>query len=716
MNPRHAILKAGQSLYRNDVPFQFSETVGGGLAHARFIDDGAKYTAGPMPPTVGPSRSGINLQFWLKQEKASGPGLTLFAADPSFQRARLMRAGDAVLQVTDYPLCQRIRVQARLKYGDTYNAVEVCIPNVKGLSRNYNTGRNGQWGGHVQGTLPDGRVLFIFVQDAKEKSPCGYRFEGANLYLTLYANLEPKNVSREGVDDLMAMHTGAFSTSLPPEYVQFLKTDPLISCPPKGPEISVEAQAALKIDTHVSMEFWLSIGEAVYPQSPLVLLDGFESPIWSATKPGAGNVGLQVAEKRLLELHKGWLKDGPRGTFLYGDAPEAKDSYVRRRGGQLHYFQVTSAYHSFLRTRSADWYGVARAVATHARTNHWIDGQCSHHKGLLPWSGAFSGNDHAVDSEGLLWSFLVDGDAIALDQWQKWATAYYPPAPGTNSREAVATVRQCDVAYWFTGDAKWQKLATDLLAPVLAENERVKQTDDWKQFYRGMPTGVNWHPLAHKKPLGWKQNLWEGILNVRDLAAQGRLEEALPLILHGADGDGNGPLGEAHVLLQMPLIYDYFRGKEVRDHGHHILYGTSKDGRARLFIDKSDSAPMELMIALGSRNAGDIPGTIVEVFDPTGKQTSYWNYTTDESSRFPRYPVAAEYMAWPDGWQVVRKPLTVTGPVGRYRVEVWGYNWLMLSGPLQTKWAEWQDCTGEFSYEGSDASGNWPAGSVMVGN
>lgn len=714
MIPRHAILKAGQSLYRNDVPFQFSETVGCGMAHARFLDDGAKYTAGPMPPTVGPAKSGINLQFWLKQDKASGPGLTLFSGDPSFQKARLMRAGDAVLQVTDYPQCQRIRVQARLKYGETYNAVELCIPNVKGLSRNYNTNRNGQWSGLVQGTLPDGRVLFVNVLDAKEKFPCGYRFEGANLYLTLYANLESKNVSREGVDDLMAMHTGAFSTSLPPEYVQFLKTDPLISQATQ--EIPADQQAAIKIDTHVSIELWLSIGEACYPGAPLVLLDGYESPIWSATKPGAGNAGLQVAEQRLLELHKGWLKDGPRGTFLYGDAPEAQDSYVRRRGGQLHYFQATIAWHSFLRTRNADWFGVARAATNHVRSCHWIDGQCSHHKGLLPWSGAFSCNDHAVDAEGLLFAWLCDGDAIALDQWNKWQAAYYPPASGTNSREAVATVRQCDVAYWFTGDAKWAKLSADLIAPVLAENERVKQTDDWKKFYRGMPTGMNWHPLAHKKPLGWNQAVWEGILNVRDLAAQGRLDEVLPLILHGTDGDGNGPLGEAHVLLQMPLIYEYFRGKEVTDPGHHILYGTSKDGRARVFIDKGDAEPLSLNIALGSRNKGDIPGTIVEVFDPTGKQTSYWNYTTDEASRFPRYPVAAEYMAWPDGWQVVHKSLTITGPIGRYRIEVWGYGWVMLNGPLQTKWAEWQSTEGEFSYDGQDASGEWPVGSVMVGN
>lgn len=724
MIPRHAIHPAGTFLCQDGAPIQFPESVGCGLVHSRFLDNGKPYTLGKVAPVVGLPPSGINLPLWLWLQKTSGDTRTQFAVDASVSKARLLRAGDAVVQVTDYPQCTRNRVGFRAKAGEVYQTIEICIPNVKGFSRQLNTNRNGQWAGHISGTLPDGRVLFVYVEDAKEKFR-GYRFDGGNLYLTIHSNAEPKDVSKEGVRDLNGYITGDFSTKMPPEYAEYLKSDPQIS--QAALEVAAGDQATQSSDCWLSLDFWLSIGESVSPGAPLVLLDGFESPIWS--KPKSSACDMRPVEMRLLGFATNKLANSPRGQLLYGDFAEDVSSYSRVRGSN-HYNWVTAAWRAVLRTGNATWYKLATAFSNYHR-NGWLDGQYAHAKGLAPWSSPY-GVFHCCDSEALLMAFLCDFDYIALEEYQRWQKAFVEPPATDYGRESTVACRMCRVAYAFTNDATWKARADKIETRVTQEVERIKQTSNWIDYGAGLPTSVNYHPLWTDKNLGlgWQ---CEGVLNVVGLAATGQLESVEGLILYGqwsyaGREIGFGPLGESHVALQMERIYDYYRGKKLTAK-RRTVYGTtiqtSLSSGSNVVIEKRDSADLPLRIATTTRKGGDCPPIVVDITDPAGKVTQQLDYRVYPALKFPaivqapngQWVMKKDQQGHVDGWPCAVTSIVLSGPAGRYKIRVWGHDAVLLHGPLQTKCAEWQDLSsGDFSYSGQDAEGNWPVGNVMVGN
>ena len=709
LKPCHAILKAGDSLYMGDIPYQFAEPVGGGMAHARFmLRDGASYSAGKSQPVVGPARSGlINLPLWLNQQLVTGASFTQFAVDASISKAKILRAGNSAMQQTDYPQCAKFSLMHRIKAGEQYNALELCIPGVKGFGSAFNTDRNGQWNGRVSGKLPDGRTLHIYVEDAREKYPRGYRFENGSLYLTLHKNLEPQDTSKAGVKDLRAFCTGTLSSVVPPAYVDLLTNDADVK--QAAVEVPVSAQASHVGEFYVSLEFWLSIGEPVEPQVPLVFLDGFESPIWSKPKPGACD--LSAVEERLTDLAQGWLDSGPRGQILYGDFsefPEGSPSYFYRvRGCGYHYFTTLERFRAFLRTGDGRAYEQARAMHNHVRDLCWRDGQCSLYKCLYPWwGGSYTGNGHWADAESLLFAWLVSGDYLSFMEWERWAKAWTEPT--RSDREATVACRQCKVAYWFTGDAKWKQRADVIEQRVLATIAAGKPGE-----------GILFHPLWTDKPLGLP-TMVEGALNVVDLAAGQRLETVSSLVRFGQwpvanTRTGPGLLGECYVGLQFERIADYYRGKQFRA-AHRVIYGVSKDGYSRVVIEKPDDQPSTLRIAIGQRIAGDIPFQQAKLTNPDGIGKvilPLWPPKKVLIDGVWQYPPGT--IGYIDGWQCAIATVPFEGKCGRYVLEVGNANGLLLHGPVSAGFAEWQSTTEEFKDVGQDSAGNWPAGSVMIG-
>lgn len=700
LKPRHAILPSGMSLHRDSIPYQFAESVGGGFAHARFMDDGKTYTAGKAQPAVGPQHSGIVLPLELRTVTAKGEAVAPFVVDATIAKARVYRAGSSVLQQVDYPLCIRNRSSFRVKAGEVYSAVEVCIPNVRGFGSQYNVSRQWQpWDGRIAGILPDGRWLHVYVEDAKEKFPRGYRFENGNLYLTLHTNLLPKDESKAGVHDLMAFHSGDLSCPLPKGYAELLTSDPLISqC---AQEVNAQAQVeyAKTAEFCIGMDFWLSIGEPVDPQPPLVLLDGFESPIWSKIKPGIGNDDLRDMERRLLELSMGWLHDGPRGSLLYGDfseAPQAQgvpNSYYRCRGAGFHYFAPLEAIRSFLQFGGRTRYTLAKAFHEHVRDHVWRDGQATLYKSLLPWACGTTVTGHWADSESLLFWWLVDGDYHSLAEYERWMKlAASAPQPTRNDRESCVFARQCRVAHWYTGDVKWKQWA---------------DTIEQRALTQPIGEGALFHPLWTDKVLPGTADNHEGALNVTGLVSVGQLERVSSFILHGqwpVSGNRIGPglLGEGYVGLQRERIYDYFRPRKLACK-HRVVYGTSKDLWVRVFVEKPDDAPRTLRIALASRKAGDLPQSTVDVIAPNGTKRTF------------TCPAPGTPQSFLDGWPVKVTEIPFEGKAGRYRVEFSGHEYQMVHGPMSTG-VEWQDCgAAEWAYPGQDANGEFPIGSVLVG-
>jgi hypothetical protein len=302
-------------------------------------------------------------------------------------------------------------------------------------------------------------------------------------------------------------------------------------------------------------------------------------------------------------------------------------------------------------------------------------------------------------------AWLCDGDALSLLEYERWLKAVTQPTE--TSREAVVPMRMFRVAAWYTGDPKWTQWADTI------------ETRMHAAIKAGVAmTGPGWHPLAYKTPPNLSGQCPEGILSIRQLASQQKLDDVASYILYGGrplDGQatGFGPLGEAQVGLQLEAVYDYYRGRHCTPK-HRILYGVSKDGRCRLTIEKTDDLPSTLRIALSSRG-GDIPGTLVEVYGPDGSHKTHFDYRVDESVRFPRYPLTPDVQGWIDGWQVVQKSVPFEGPAGRYQIEVWGHSKVMLHGPL-SKYNEWQNAEADCSYAGQDADGLWPVGNVLIGN
>lgn len=717
LHPTDALIPNGHALHMEGVPYASAETRGPWSVCRFMARDGATYTAGKAQPVVGPARSGqINLPLWLKVINNGVPALTQFAADPGVTKAKILRAGNSIIQQDDYPQCARFRWQHRVKVGDRLETLELFIPNVAGFNAEFNVDRNGKWDGRVSGTLQDGRELHVLVADAAEKFPRGYRFVNGNLYLILHAALLPRDVSKAGVPDLRAYTTGSLQNTLPPEYVALLKTDPEISAVCKdGTSAEEQASRSSRAEFYVSLDFWLSIGEPVEPQAPLVLLDGFESPVWSKPKPGVGNEGLEIAERRQYELAAHKLATGPRGSILYGDFPEQPNSYFRVRGNG-HYFWVTNSWRALLRTGRAEWYAIARAFGNYVRDQAWREGQQAHAKTLLPWN-EYGGNQHWVDSEALLFAWLVDGDYLSLAEYQRWLAGYYPPT--TNNRDSQVSCRMCRVAHWFTGDPKWLAIADQIEARITAEVERVKQTEQYKKYGVGMPTGVNWHPLAFRKPLQLDGHAPEGIASIRQYAASCQIDHLESLIAFGTtpvEGceTGYGPLGESHVGLQLETVYEAYRGTEFAPL-RRVYYGTNKNYTARVVVDKFISGNSSLIIAFSSRKSGDYQPQQVYLTYPDGRRVEL-----TAGARFPQYVdsgqgwvLAPEFVAWIDGWKVCQKRFQFDGPAGRYLVEVRGES-LLLHAPLGF-WSEYQDTGGEWLFPGSDVNGEWVTDSVLVG-
>lgn len=728
-SPAHALVKAGEALYANGAIVGVGHDVGPWRLVPFNYQPGTAYTAQPVP--VGFVDPPLPVANTLDLSMVVNDTAIKFTKDANTSKANIWRAGDATLQATYYPGATRYRLRYRVRPGSAINTAEVRIAGLFGQGGRYNLQRDGLWNGRVgcrQGI--NGPYCHVYVENAKEKYPRGYRFVRvssgdtvtSDLYLALHTNLQPKDVSRDGVVDLRAYLTGTLTTTMPPEYASMLQSDPLISQAAR--EIDAMTQASRPADFYLGMDFWLA-AEAPTPAAPLVLLNGYESPIWSKPKPGLAYEGLKQLESRALAEHKSWLAAGPRGSLLYGDFPEQPNSYYRVRNVD-HYFHCITSWRALLRTGNAEWYPVAKAFANYNRDMGWRDGWKTHGKGLVTWVGPWTVNGHWCDSEALLFNWLCDGDYLSLEEYEKWLKVITDgyPQPTRNDRESTVFKRMADVAYWYTKDARWQGWSKTIEDRFFVNLEKIKATDDYKKHGYGLPTGTQFNPLWTNRSMGLKHELNEGVLDMPGLAARQAVENDTSLIAYGVwpyvgNRAGPGLLGGAYVDLQAERLYEYFRGKPFKAK-RRIIYGTQADG-VRVNVEKDDATDSELCIAISTRIGGDIPPLIVEVTDPSGNMTTFFDYRVDPKLKFPTYVQTADggWVQSPaktslDGWGVAQTQIPFKGGPGRYSVRLWGWDGILAHGPL-SKYHEWQDTTGLYKYPGQDAEGVWPVGSVMVG-
>lgn len=705
--PRAALLPNGQSLYRNGEPYATATTLGP-WSRCEFDDDGATYTAGPMAPMLDGRK--WKTPASLPASVVVNGEATPLVRDASVTKALYYRAGQGELQATAYPSALFCRFRYRVKAVDEIQTLSLRFSNIVGRASSFNLQPNGSWDGRIATRLASTEPLHIYVLDAREKFPRGYTIEDGSLDLFVHTNDVPRDTSRDNVRDLRAYSTGNLISTLVPEYVGYLKTDPEIKR--AAEEIDADSQASRKNDLYVGLDFWVSL-EPVTPTAPLVLLDTYASPIWSPIKYGIGNAELQTAEQRLLSLNKSWLSDSPRGSLLYGDFQHDLKSYFRCRMNN-HYFHVTTAWRSFLRTTNPDWYSLARVFSNYYRDACWVDGWVSHGKGLLPSSGPWGLTTHWTDSEALLMAWLVDKDYLALAEYERWAksvSTYAPPT--TNDRESCVFVRMARVAAWYyPTEPRWSTVANAIELRLLAEVARVKTTDGWKKYGVGMPTGMNWHPLWTTKLNLDGRITYEGILSATELADSGQLSQAASLILYGIwplDGATirPGPLGENYVNLQIDRCYDFYRGRKIGTE-QRLIYATTNANAARVYVEKSDAKASRLRIAISQRIPGDLHPQQVFLTYPNGQRVEL-----TAGARFPQYVNSGQgYVLNPDqqgfvdGWTVAQKEFPYNGPSGRYLVEVTGHA-LLLHGPL-SNYSEWQDCTANVKWPGQDTTGQSP--------
>lgn len=763
MRPTHAIILNGYKLQGdgsdiasvgNDVtkwkhiPIEYDPDVTYSIA-AGACSDGRTWLASFSSSTL--TLGSDTLTFQIVENGTS----TSFTRDGSVTEAIMLNAGTkAKLQVEVYPGgAARCRLKYKIGPSTNLSSLSVRVNGYTGIGSALNSGRGGSWDGTHSGTLTSAAAVHLLVMDAIEKFPRGYNTSGSYIDLIMHDNSIPVDSSLStGVYDLSEILSSNLSTNpLNATYQALLDG----SGPVHG--ANIETSSSSPYDVWISMDFWLSLGEAVELTSPLVFLDGYDAyPIWWAiNKDGMGNVDLEPVEQRIIDNMNLLLSYGAQGQFCYGDFHHSspyqddleadQDAWYRVRYVD-HYFSTTSMWRGFLRTGMDEYYDLARVQTNVTRDNCWSAGGRTHAKNLTPWSCCWSATGHNVDSESMLFAWLVDHDYHSYSIYKDALTIQltYALPSVSNFREACVHIRMLRVMYWFTGNSTYQTRADSQTTAAKSEWNS-KLADSLFTTYGILDmNGPFWHPywMDLNDDVNYSFSKNAGIFSFhhcyeRDILAstprQGLdIPERSPLgfVKYGPEyrtpnlWPAPGPTGlgsDAMMMLQMETLYRYLEDKRLEGK-KQILYGSVPDNgtpgsiyrKHVIKFTKTDSNPSHIRILLSNRYGGDINHHTVHVTDPS-------NVTTDLTASLGGYiPHYFEYSpgAWAPqdmkrvelraGADAFQKIIPFSGAAGEWTVTVRGYE-SMLFGPL-TIYDEWQEIDDilEPEYFGEDEEGVWP--------
>lgn len=679
---------------------------------------------------------------------------TNFIRDASVTEAIVLYAGTlAKLQIEVYPGgAARCRLKYLISKDTNLSSSYVRINGITGSGSALNSGRGGSWNGRTSGTLASANTAHIWVLDAVEKFPRGYVASGSNLNLTLHDSSIPEDTSLStGVFDMSAILSTNLDLTLPAHY-QAMLADP--SSPVNGAtgDVAAVSQNEAYMPTYISMDFWISLNDAVEQVAPLVFLDGYTSEVWEQINPdGVGNIDLVPVEARLLEHAYSWLAAGPRGQLCYGDFPHASPVHDRETDHDAwyrvrfinHYFHITGSWLAFLRTGNPEWYELARIFGNFGRDSSWYLGGKSHSKCLMHWGCCWTLTGHDVDTESVLWKWLVDHDYHALlihKQYCAYVLTY--PYPDTNNfREAAVNVVQRETAYWFTGVLQHKTDADYLRGLLLTAFANAVASSYWTDYRALTLAGPNWHPrwLANNIIEGYDGQNDAGIFNshhllltddLADKERNGDTPEVSPLgfVKYGkdiyvehSDGGHYGPglLGD-NLLLQINDIYKYLEDKRLEGGKLQLVYGANvvpTDVCTSIIkFNKTDANPAQLRMLYSSRIPGDLRPTYTFLSGPgipeynvlgSGNFVPHYIDITGGSGPiryyFPNDMKLKMLRGLAQGFQ---KIVTFTGPVGEYTIRVLGTGTIVY-GPM-TIYEEWQDIDEDMEYVGYNTKGEWP--------
>lgn len=676
---------------------------------------------------------------------------TSFTRDGSVSEAVMLNAGTkAKLQVDVYPGGAAF---CRLKYkiGPTTNLSSLAL-RINGITASgsaLNSGRGGTWDGKKAGTLTSSAVVHVLVLDAIKKYPRGYSTSGSDLDLIMHDSSIPVDSSLStGVYDLSEILSSN------------LDTDPIISAyqtlldgggPVHGANLETGSNAPY--DVWISMDFWISLGEEVEETAPLVFLDGYDAyPIWwMINKDGLGNADLAGVEQRILDNTNLCLSYGAQGQLCYGDFHHAspfefdleadQEAWYRIRYLN-HYFNNTAAWRAFLRTENPEWYSIARVLTNCSRDNTWSVGGRVHAKNLAPWSCCWSATGHNIDSEEMLFAWLVSHDYHSYSNYKDALTVLltYALPSVSNFREACVNIRMLRVMYWFTGNNTYKTKADSQTTLAKAEwNARLADSSYTTYGFLNM-NGPYWHPywidLYDDIDYDFAENA--GIYNFHHLYERGKLagtprtsvavpeKSPLGFIKYGPPYEYNpwpapGPTnrsGDGMMMSQLETIYRYLEDKHL-DGKKQLMYGSqpyngtpwSQYRVHYIKFTKTDSNPSHIRVLLSNRSGGDINQHIVKVTNPSNVTT---DLTASVGGYIPHYTLVSGAYVITDmtpveingAQRVYQKIFPFSGPAGEYTITVLGY-YTRLFGPM-TIYDEWQEIDGSFEYLGEDETGYWP--------
>lgn len=678
---------------------------------------------------------------------------TSFTRDGSVTEAVMLNAGTkAKMQVDVYPGGAAF---CRLKYllGPSTNLSGLAL-RVNGVTASgsaLNSGRGGSWDGRKSGVLTSTATVHVLVLDAIKKYPRGYSTSGSDIDLIMHDSSIPVDSSLStGVYDLSEILSSNLSTNpLNATYQTLLDG----TGPVHGANLETNSNAGY--DVWISMDFWLSLDEAVEETAPIVFLDGYDAyPIWwMINKNGLGNAGMQDAEQRLIDNMNTVLSYGSQGQFCYGDfrhsSPleydlEADQNAWYRIRYVDHYFSCTSAWRAFLRTENPEWYSLARILNNVTRDNCWSLGGRTHSKNLVPWSCCWSATGHNVDSESQLFAWLVGHDYHSYSNYKDALTLLltYGLPSVSNFREAATNIRMFRVMYWWTGNNTYKTKADSQTALAKAEwNARLADSCYTTYGILNM-NGPFWHPywIDSYDDIDYDLSSNAGIHNFHHAYERGFLSdqerqsveipERSPLgfikygpIYHDKPWPTPGLTSytsDGMAMLQYETIYKYLEDKEFYEGKKQLLYGSqpyngtpwSQYRVHYIKFNKTDANPSHIRVIIQNRYGGDLNQHVVKITNPS-------NVTTDLTASVGGYiPHYVEYAPGAYGIGDMtpveirgsniahQKIFPFSGPAGEYTITVLGY-YTRLFGPM-TIYDEWQEIDETFEYLGEDETGYWP--------
>lgn len=679
---------------------------------------------------------------------------TSFTRDGTVTEAIMLNAGsNAKMQIDIYPGgAAKCRVKYKISPSTNLSGLAVRINGYTGLGSALNSGRGGSWNGRHDGTLTSSAAVHILVMDAVKKFPRGYNTSGSYIDLIMHDDSIAVDSSLStGVYDLSEILSSNLDTNpLNATYQALLDG----SGPVHG--ANLETGSSYAVSVWISMDFWISLDEEVEVVPPVILLDGYDAyPIWWAiNKDGIGNADLEPVEQRIIDNMNTCLSYGAQGQLCYGDfrhsSPfrydlEADQSAWYRIRYLNHYFSVVSMWRGLLRTGRSEYYELARIQNNVLRDNCWSLGGKTHAKNLTTWSCCWTATGHDVDSESLLFAWLVDHDYHSLSIYKDAMTVLltYALPSVTNFREACVNIRMLRVMYWFSGNSTYLTKADSQTTAAKAEFNSKLADANYTTYGILDMTGAFWHPYWSDEydDLDYPFAKNSGIFSFHHayerniLASTPRqsvnVPERSPLGFvkygpqyHTDDWPSPGPNGhrsDAMMMLQMETIYRYLEDKRLEGK-KQLMYGSVPDNgtpgsiyrRHTIKFTKTDANPSHIRLLLSNRFGGDINQHTVSVTSPSAVTT---NLTASTGGYVPHYfqykpgAFAIQDMTPVEiqgGVTAYQKIFPFSGESGEWTITVKGYE-SMLFGPM-TIYDEWQEIDDilEPDYFGEDEEGFWP--------